>query len=64
MDAAAASQDPTSESGSSNYKGKVQATHSKSKSLQIKLTQAAGTTHKVDSVGVLYRRLPKTSGNI
>ena len=44
--------------------GKVQSTHSKSKSLQIKLVQAAGSTHKVDSVGVLYRRLPKTSGNI
>jgi len=56
--------DPTSESGTSNYKGKIQSTHSKSKSLQIKLVQVAGATHTVDSVGVLYRRLPKTSGNI
>jgi hypothetical protein len=44
--------------------GKVQSTHSKSKSLQIKLVQAAGATNTVDSVGVLYRRLPKTTGNI
>ena len=58
------SQDPTSESGSSNYKGKVQSAHSKSKTLQIKLVQAGGSSHTVDSVGVLYRRLPKTSGNI
>jgi hypothetical protein len=43
---------------------KVATADKKSKSLQIKLVQAAGTTHKVDSVGVLYRRLPKTSGNI
>jgi hypothetical protein len=43
---------------------KVASAHKKSKSLQIKLTQVAGATHKVDSVGVLYRRLPKTSGNI
>jgi len=65
VDAAAASQDPASESfASSNYKGKVQSTHSKSKSLQIKLVQAAGATNTVDSVGVLYRRLPKTTGNI
>ena len=49
---------------SSLSSGKVQSAHSKSKSLQIKLVQAAGSTHKVDSVGVLYRRLPKTSGNI
>jgi hypothetical protein len=58
------SQDPTSESGSYNYKGKVQSAHSKSKTLQIKLVQAGGSSHTVDSVGVLYRRLPKTSGNI
>jgi hypothetical protein len=58
------SQDPTSESGSSNYKGKVQSAHSKSKTLQIKLVQVGGFSHTVDSVGVLYRRLPKTSGNI
>jgi len=58
------SQDPTSESGSSNYKGKVQSAHSKSKTLQIKLVQVGGSSHTVDSVGVLYRRLPKTSGNI
>jgi len=64
VDAAASAQDPTSESGSSNYKGKVQSTHSKSKSLQIKLVQVAGSTHKVDSIGILHRRLPKTSGNI
>jgi len=44
--------------------GKVASGDKKSKSLQIKLVQVAGTTHTVDSVGVLYRRLPKTSGNI
>jgi len=44
--------------------GKIQSTHSKSKSLQIFLEQSAGATHTVDSVGILYRRLPKTSGNI
>jgi len=43
---------------------KVAAADKKSKSLQVKITQVAGATHKVDSVGVLYRRLPKTSGNI
>ena len=43
---------------------KVTTANKKSKSLQIKLIQVAGATHKVDSVGVLYRRLPKTSGNI
>jgi len=65
VDAAAADQDPTSESGTSNYKGKVQSTHSKSKSIKIKLTQGGGTsTEKVDSVGILYRRLPPTTGNI
>ena len=65
VDAAAADQDPESESGTSNYKGKVQSTHSKSKSIKIKLTQGGGTsTEKVDSVGILYRRLPPTTGNI
>ena len=44
--------------------GKITPANKKSKSLQIKIVQAAGATHKVDSVGVLYRRLPKTSGNI
>ena len=44
--------------------GKVASGDKKSKSLQVKITQVAGATHKVDSVGVLYRRLPKTSGNI
>jgi len=44
--------------------GKVASGDKKSKSLQVKITQVSGTTHKVDSVGVLYRRLPKTSGNI
>jgi len=43
---------------------KVAAADKKSKSLQLKIVQASGATHKVDSVGVLYRRLPKTSGNI
>jgi len=44
--------------------GKVASGDKKSKSLQVKITQVAGNTHKVDSVGILYRRLPKTSGNI
>ena len=44
--------------------GKVASGDKKSKSLQLKIVQASGATHKVDSVGVLYRRLPKTSGNI
>ena len=44
--------------------GKVASGDKKSKTLQIKLVQTAGATHAVDSVGVLYRRLPKTSGNI
>mgnify|MGYP003145916579 CR=1 FL=1 len=43
---------------------KVATADKKSKSLQIKLVQVAGTTHKVDSIGILHRRLPKTSGNI
>ena len=43
---------------------KVAAADKKSKSLQIKLVQVAGSTHKVDSIGILHRRLPKTSGNI
>ena len=49
---------------SSLSSGKVASAHKKSKSLQVKITQVAGATHKVDSLGVLYRRLPKTSGNI
>jgi len=44
--------------------GKIATADKKSKSLQLKIAQASGSTHKVDSVGVLYRRLPKTSGNI
>ena len=43
---------------------KVAAADKKSKSLQIKLVGSSGATHNADSVGVLYRRLPKTSGNI
>ena len=44
--------------------GKVASGDKKSKSLQIKLVQVAGATHTVDSIGILHRRLPKTSGNI
>ena len=45
--------------------GKVQSGDYKSKSIRIKLVQPGNTsTEKVDSVGIIYRRLPKTSGNI
>ena len=51
--------------GNSLSSGKVSTANNKSKSIKIKLTQpGSGATEKVDSVGIIYRRLPPTTGNI